>query len=100
MLLLHTPCKDIQNILPDFKSCKGIEEKTRKKRRKRRHIPHRERPLEAVIKRNQRERRRVDDVNLAFKRLQTFLPRVQKNHRRVSKMAILQHAIEYIHELK
>ena len=71
-----------------------------KKRRKRRHVPHHERPLEAVIKRNERERRRVDDVNGAFKRLQTHLPRACKSHRRVSKMAILQHAIEYISELR
>ncbi len=69
-----------------------------KPKRKRRHIPHKLRPKEAVKKRNERERRRVNDVNGAFVELQKHLPS-QNSKKRVSKIKILQNAITYIYEL-
>ena len=48
--------------------------KPQRPKRKRHHVPHNLRPKEAVTKRNERERRRVNDVNGAFVELQKHLP--------------------------
>lgn len=82
--------------------------KVPKKRRKRRHIPHRERPEAAVQKRNERERKRVDDVNMAFRRLGDRLEQgyffgihqTETSKKRLSKIGVLQGACSYIQELK
>ena len=89
-----------------------------KMRKKRRHIPHAERPLEAVQKRNERERQRVNDVNAAFFNLLNHLPQHQtSSHQltirqttrtvatvtasssKMSKINILRQAIAYIDSL-
>ena len=76
---------------------------SQKPRRRRRHVPHRERSQCAVIKRNERERRRVHDVNEAFKTLQQYLPSRETDEssecKKISKMAILKEAIQYIDQL-
>lgn len=38
------------------------------------HVPHRDKPAQAVAKRNARERRRVHAVNMAFVRLRKMIP--------------------------
>ena len=86
-----------------------------KMRRKRRHIPHAERPLEAVQKRNERERQRVHEVNAAFLNLLNHLPQHQTmsyqltmhqmtatrtaSSSKMSKINILRQAIAYIDNL-
>lgn len=68
-------------------------------KRKRRHIPHRLRPTAAVDKRNERERRRVNDVNSAFVRLRDTLGMEKLSDKRLSKINILTNAIDYISNL-
>ena len=70
-----------------------------KPKRRRRHIPHSDRPIDAVRKRNERERKRVDDVNSAFVDLQLHLPSDGRPRRRLSKIKVLQTAIDYIDQL-
>ncbi len=68
------------------------------KRKRRKHIPHCRRPAEVVKKRNERERKRVNDVNAAFIELSKHLPDNPHHsiHRRSSKINILKNAIAHI----
>nr|XP_027197179.1 protein atonal homolog 7-A-like [Dermatophagoides pteronyssinus] len=59
------------------------------------HIPHREKPVHLVAKRNARERKRVQAVNMAFMRLRRCVP-VENRTKRLSKVKTLHRAIEYI----
>lgn len=45
-----------------------------KKNRGYKHVPHKDKPVQAVEKRNARERRRVQAVNLAFAKLRKMVP--------------------------
>lgn len=62
------------------------------------HVPHREKPPHLVAKRNERERRRVQQVNSAFSVLRKTVP-VENRNKRLSKVKTLQRAIEYIESL-
>lgn len=64
-----------------------------------RHIPHREKPVHLVAKRNARERKRVQAVNMAFVRLRKCVP-VENRAKRLSKVKTLHRAIEYISALE
>ena len=64
------------------------------------HVPHSEKPAHLVAKRNARERRRVHAVNLAFVRLRKALPFDNKRGKRISKVRVLQKAIDYIQGLR
>ena len=89
-----------------------------KMRKKRKHIPHAERPLDAVQKRNERERQRVHEVNAAFLNLLNHLPQhhtvscqltmhemtatvatTTSSSSKMSKINILRQAIAYIDNL-
>ncbi|XP_062590629.1 achaete-scute homolog 2-like [Saccostrea cucullata] len=73
---------------------------TRKSKRKRKHIPHAQRPSEFVERRNRRERNRIRAVNEGFKRLRRKLPSCgQDPEVRISKMEVLTNAIGYIEYL-
>ena len=83
--------------------------KLKAKRRRRKHIPHSERSPEAVQKRNERERQRVNDVNLAYLQLLQHLPQPEITNTslhqralnvRTSKINILRNAITYIDSLR
>lgn len=63
------------------------------------HVPHREKPVHLVARRNARERRRVQAVNSAFARLRKCVP-VENRNKRLSKVKTLQRAIEYIAALQ
>ena len=63
------------------------------------HVPHCEKPPQVVAKRNARERRRVHAVNQAFLRLRKAIPFENKRGKRVSKVRVLQKAIDYINNL-
>ena len=67
-----------------------------KKKSAYKHVPHREKPPHLVEKRNARERRRVEAVNSAFVRLRKSVPMENKRGKRVSKVKVLQRAIDYI----
>ncbi|KAK4023092.1 putative Achaete-scute [Daphnia magna] len=76
------------------------------------HIPHSVRPAFQVARRNARERRRVQSVNIAFSKLHQVVPAEFGEHegnttdktkicddaraRRTSKVSILRRAIDYI----
>ncbi|KAK6187941.1 hypothetical protein SNE40_005859 [Patella caerulea] len=79
-----------------------VTSKTRRQsgkvKKQRQHIPHRDRTPEYVIKRNKRERDRVDHVNQAFIKLRDHIPDV-KDDSRMSKIGILRSASEYIKSL-
>ncbi|KAI1301903.1 Protein atonal -like protein 7 [Halotydeus destructor] len=62
------------------------------------HIPHNQKPAHLVARRNARERRRVQAVNLAFARLRKAVP-VENRSKRLSKVKTLQKAIDYIDSL-
>nr|XP_027210709.1 protein atonal homolog 1-like [Penaeus vannamei] len=64
------------------------------------HVPHREKPPHLVARRNARERRRVQSVNVAFARLRRVVPGTSGRSKRVSKVKILQGAIDYIYHLQ
>ena len=49
-----------------------------KRKRGYKHVPHCEKPAQVVEKRNARERKRVQEVNQAFLRLQKALPTSKK----------------------
>lgn len=69
-------------------------------KRKRKHIPHAQRPSEYVEKRNRRERTRIRTVNEAFEKLRRKVPSCgQDPELRISKMEVLTHAIGYIEDL-
>lgn len=112
--LLHYPTTQGHNVFVGHDA--DAHPKTR--RRRRRHIPHAERLPEAVARRNARERRRVDEVNNAFLKLQchlpeghtpsrgdhilrglTSLPQESSSSKKFSKIKILQDAIDYIAQL-
>ena len=67
-----------------------------KKKSAYKHVPHREKPAHLVAKRNARERRRVEAVNSAFVKLRKSVPIENKRGKRVSKVKVLQRAIDYI----
>lgn len=72
----------------------------KKAKRKRKHIPHAQRPSEYVEKRNKRERNRIRTVNEAFDELRKKVPSCgQDPELRISKMEVLTHAIGYIEDL-
>ncbi|XP_071530051.1 uncharacterized protein [Panulirus ornatus] len=64
------------------------------------HVPHREKPPHLVARRNARERRRVQSVNVAFARLRRVVPFTSGRSKRVSKVKTLQGAIDYIYQLQ
>lgn len=81
----------------------NIKRKQTKKSKKKsayKHIPHSEKPAHLVEKRNARERRRVEAVNAAFLNLRKAVPLDNKRGKRVSKVKILQRAIDYILNMK
>lgn len=63
------------------------------------HVPHCQKPTHIVAKRNARERKRVQTVNDAFALLRKHVPRPSKSNK-VSKVAILKVAMEYIQSLQ
>lgn len=75
-------------------------EKKSKKKSAYKHVPHSEKPAHLVAKRNARERRRVEAVNAAFLTLRKAIPVDNKRGKRVSKVKILQRAIDYILNMK
>ena len=75
-------------------------EKKSKKKSAYKHVPHSEKPAHLVAKRNARERRRVEAVNTAFLTLRKAIPLDNKRGKRVSKVKILQRAIDYILNMK
>ena len=74
--------------------------KRSKKKSAYKHIPHSEKPAHLVAKRNARERRRVEAVNAAFLKLRKAVPLDNKRGKRISKVKILQRAIDYILNMK
>ncbi|XP_076066013.1 uncharacterized protein LOC143039630 [Oratosquilla oratoria] len=64
------------------------------------HVPHREKPPHLVARRNARERRRVQAVNVAFARLRRYVPFPSSRGKRVSKVKTLQSTIDYIYHLQ
>ncbi|KAK8375043.1 hypothetical protein O3P69_017781 [Scylla paramamosain] len=64
------------------------------------HVPHREKPQHLVARRNARERRRVQSVNVAFSRLRRVVPGTSGRSKRVSKVKTLQGAMDYISHLQ
>ena len=80
-----------------------IKKKASKRSKKKsayKHVPHSEKPAHLVAKRNARERRRVEAVNVAFLRLRKAVPLDNKRGKRISKVKILQRAIDYILNMK
>ncbi|KAK3583973.1 hypothetical protein CHS0354_033768 [Potamilus streckersoni] len=72
--------------------------KKRRSKRTDKHVPHSEKPLHLVAKRNARERKRVQAVNSAFLRLRRSVP-YEPKHKRLSKVKTLKLAIEYIKQM-
>lgn len=69
-------------------------------RRRRKHVPHHLRSNDYVIRRNNRERMRVQSVNAAFETLRQHVPYVYQNHdNKTSKVSILRQAAGYIFSL-
>nr|XP_045582025.1 acidic repeat-containing protein-like [Procambarus clarkii] len=77
-----------------------IRERKKKCRSVYKHVPHREKPPHLVARRNARERRRVQSVNVAFARLRRVVPCTSSRTKRVSKAKTLQGAIDYIYHLQ
>ena len=72
------------------------------KRRRRVHVPHKERPTELVHRRNARERNRVHAVNDAYRSLCSRLPveyRYRGTRSVLPKVDIIKGAIDYIQYL-
>lgn len=67
-------------------------------KRSRRHIPHALRPTDAVVRRNNREKRRIGNVNAAFEVLRRHTPLV-KHNKKAPKISVLRQAARYIAEL-
>nr|XP_053644941.1 uncharacterized protein LOC128697346 [Cherax quadricarinatus]XP_053644942.1 uncharacterized protein LOC128697346 [Cherax quadricarinatus] len=80
----HIRCRDTK------KKCKSVYK----------HVPHKEKPPQLVARRNARERRRVQSVNVAFARLRRAVPCTSGRSKRVSKVKTLQGAIDYIYHLQ
>lgn len=66
---------------------------------KRPYIPHSQRPKGSVVRRNQRERKRMEGLNVAFKDLQNRVPVLKKSEKRIPKEKILRGATAYIKQL-
>lgn len=80
-------------------SSRELKKATRRKKSNYKHVPHCEKPPQIVAKRNARERRRVHAVNQAFVRLRKAIPFENKRGKRISKVRVLQKAIDYIKNL-
>ncbi|KAF0287641.1 Protein atonal 7 [Amphibalanus amphitrite] len=63
------------------------------------HTGQKEKPVHLVQRRNARERRRVQAVNVAFSRLSKVVP-LETRGKRISKVKTLHKAIEYIDQLR
>ncbi|KAF2355838.1 Myc-type basic helix-loop-helix (bHLH) domain [Trinorchestia longiramus] len=89
------PVQVQSTIITEKKS--GISQ-TKKSRASYKHVPHHEKPVQVVERRNARERRRVQSVNSAFVRLRRALPShvVTGRGKRVSKVKTLKAAMNYI----
>ena len=87
---------DIQNITHTRDT--SSNRRPPKRRRQRKHVPHRLQPVKQVTKRNTRERKRVDAINDTFRQLRSQIPYGPMS-KRVSKENILKYAILYIREL-
>ena len=108
----------------DVSQCESPNSRNDKKFKKKssyKHVPHSDKPPQVVAKRNARERKRVHAVNQAFIRLRKVLPfenKVQpkllhtllrkinqisilhfQRGKRISKVRVLQRAIDYINNL-
>ncbi|GAB6021326.1 hypothetical protein CHUAL_003936 [Chamberlinius hualienensis] len=59
----------------------------------------RDKPRHLVERRNARERRRVEAVNIAFAQLRKIIP-IENRNKRISKVKTLQRAIDYIEYLR
>ncbi|XP_045114898.1 uncharacterized protein LOC123506695 [Portunus trituberculatus] len=80
-----------------------VTQRFREKRKSKsvyKHVPHREKPQHLVARRNARERRRVQSVNVAFSRLRRVVPGTSGRSKRVSKVKTLQGAMDYISHLQ
>lgn len=66
---------------------------------RRAYVPHSDRPTTSVIKRNERERKRMESLNGAFKDLQRRIPLLKRAEKRIPKEKILRGAIAYINHL-
>ena len=89
-----------QEVSSTESSGRRRREKKCKKKSAYKHVPHSEKPAHLVAKRNARERRRVEAVNTAFLTLRKAIPLDNKRGKRVSKVKILQRAIDYILNMK
>ena len=90
---------DTGDRIPIVSSTQDTKKKSGRKGKKKspyKHVPHSEKPAHLVEKRNARERRRVEAVNSAFVRLRKAVPIENKRGKRVSKVKVLQKAIDYI----
>ncbi|CAD5121252.1 unnamed protein product [Dimorphilus gyrociliatus] len=68
-------------------------------RMRRSYVPHSDRSSTSVIKRNERERKRMESLNGAFKDLQRRIPLLKRAEKRIPKEKILRGAIAYINHL-
>lgn len=94
------PCSDTSGSTgtdSDGGSSRNLKSKSGRKPCK--YVPHREKPVHVVEKRNARERRRVEAVNSAFVRLRRMVPH-ENRRKRISKVKTLRIAIDYIHYLQ
>ncbi|XP_056635454.1 achaete-scute homolog 1a-like [Diorhabda sublineata] len=64
------------------------------------HVSYKEKTPQVVARRNARERRRVQAVNMAFVRLRKAIPYQNARGKRISKVKTLKNAIKYIQELE
>ena len=69
-------------------------------KRKRPYVPHLQRKPEVVVKRNARERRRMGNLQGAFRTLQKHLPYIKYSSKRIPKEKILRLATDYIKHLQ
>ena len=91
---------DATLIAKGYERCTSMEKRQQcKLKRRRQHVPHSQRSIESVQRRNERERRRVNDVNSAFKELSKHIPFMVDNRKKISKINILRSAITYIEYL-
>lgn len=98
--MMSLSCVDFSCLSTDLPGSERCSASSVKARRRRRHVPHSERPEPAVRKRNERERQRAGEVNTAFTELRDRLPsQGQSKRKRLSKINVLKTAIDYIEEL-
>ena len=86
-------------IFADRQRTSSSGKDSRKRKRKRVHIPHSKRPKEFVVERNSKERQRVGEMTKAFENLMSVLPRFGKD-KKPSRSEILRETIDYIHTLE